>query len=638
LYLPLKDQIKDLFSDEKVQKYLANHNLNRVRGTDSISDVTSSKLYHQLVEQHNLSGKDLTLTWNTDGIPVFKSSRYSIWPIQSSVNELPPYLRGKHILLNGLWFGNRKPAMNTFLKPFIEECTHLENNGLTIKDESQPRKIFAMVLSADSPARAIVKNCKQFNGKHGCDWCESPGEMIDGGAPTRYYPYRGPPTMRTAAKQAQYALKSIRKNEVVKGVKGPSVIGILPTFDPVRGVAVDYMHCVCLGVIRQLVNLWMDSKQNGKPYYIGLMEREISNRLCAINVPSEISRAPRSFTDRRYWKASEWRTFIFCCLIVFQGILPPVFLKHLFLFVYGVYCLLGDSIDDSTIDSAEVCLTKFVIQVEELYGLKHCSFNVHQLVHLAQSVRDCGPLWASSAFTFESNNHFLNKMFHGTQYVPKQIVESFIRNRKIAQLSKACINEETSPLVASLYTKLRGGKSAGNEEVLADGVRGLGKERTAELTASQVLAIEQLLDIRLSNQCGFMYARFVAYNSLYSSVNYVRAKKHVNHSVSFQHDRFMYGIIIGLLSIKPECLCNVALLQYCTCKSYQVVLVQPMTVKARPLFRDNDFNTNSFFLVEVEQTGMQIAIHPSQIRKKCISLTLEGKEYFCPLPVKITDN
>lgn len=69
-----------------------------------------------------------------------------------------------------------------------------------------------------------------------------------------------------------------------------------------------------------------------------------------------------------------------------------------------------------------------------------------------------------------------------------------------------------------------------------------------------------------------------------------------------------------------------------------MVLVQPMTVKARPLFRDNDFNTNSFFLVEVEQTGMQIAIHPSQIRKKCISLTLEGKEYFCPLPVKITDN
>ena len=47
-----------------------------------------------------------------------------------------------------------------------------------------------------------------------------------------------------ATKQLQYALKSIDKNEVVKGVKGPSVISMLPSFDPVRGVAVDFMHCV----------------------------------------------------------------------------------------------------------------------------------------------------------------------------------------------------------------------------------------------------------------------------------------------------------------------------------------------------------------------------------------------------------
>ena len=36
-----------------------------------------------------------------------------------------------------------------------------------------------MVLSADSPARAIVRNCKQFNGQHGCDWCECPGETMN---------------------------------------------------------------------------------------------------------------------------------------------------------------------------------------------------------------------------------------------------------------------------------------------------------------------------------------------------------------------------------------------------------------------------------------------------------------------------
>ena len=116
------------------------------------------------------------------------------------------------------------------------------------------------------------------------------------------------------------------------------------------------------------------------PYYIGNKEHEINLRLEAIEVPREISHAPHSVTDRKYWKASEWRTFIFYCLVVLHGILPRKFLQHFFLFVHGVYCLLGDSIKQSTINVAEVCLTRFVIQTEDLYGLKSCSFNVHQLV------------------------------------------------------------------------------------------------------------------------------------------------------------------------------------------------------------------------------------------------------------------
>ena len=121
----MEDQIKDLLCDDKVKKYLTNHNINRIRTTGTISDTTSGLLYRELVEKHNFSNNDLSLTWNTDGIPVFESSRYSIWPIQSSINELPPHLRGKHVLLNGLWFGDRKPAMNTFLKPFVEAILKL---------------------------------------------------------------------------------------------------------------------------------------------------------------------------------------------------------------------------------------------------------------------------------------------------------------------------------------------------------------------------------------------------------------------------------------------------------------------------------------------------------------------------------
>ena len=399
------------------------------------------------------------------------------------------------------------------------------------------------------------------------------------------------------------------------------------------------MLCVCLGVTRQFVNLWMDSRHHEKNFYIGRSEKEIDARLHLTEVPGEISRAPRSIADRNHWKASEWRAFILYSLVILRGILPSTYLKHFFLFVYGVYSLLGDSITKDAINSAEASLTKSVIEVEELYGLRYCTFNVHQLIHLAQSVRDCGPLWASAAFIFESNNHTVQKLFHGTQHIPRQIVETYVITKRIPVLAKQCINEESCPAVYQLFQKLRDVKSFDNDVSLSEGVRGVGKERAIQLTASQVLAVQDLIGIEVKTRCGLMYSRFVAHKKMYSSIEYVRAKRHINRNITFEHCLYKYGIILGLLIIKPECLCTLEQLQYCNCSSYNVVLVQPNIVHGRPLYRDPDFKLDSFFLAEVEHTTVQIiAIYPSQIKKKCILLKLDGKKYFCPLPYNINDN
>ena len=77
----MEDQIKDLLHNEKVKKYLTNRS-DRNQAGGPISDVTSSVLYQELLSKHNFSNNDFSLTWNTDGIPVFESSRFSIWPIQ----------------------------------------------------------------------------------------------------------------------------------------------------------------------------------------------------------------------------------------------------------------------------------------------------------------------------------------------------------------------------------------------------------------------------------------------------------------------------------------------------------------------------------------------------------------------------
>ena len=637
IYIPLQQQIETLLSDSKIFPHLTNRNLEFSLKSNTVTDITTSALYKNLICKHGLGPNDMSLTWNTDGIPVFKSSNYAIWPLQAFVSELPPYLRSKNILLLGLWFG-KKPVMNIFLHPFVEECRKLELHGFTFGNEVLSRKVFSLLLSSDSPARALVRNVKQFNGQYGCDWCEFEGEVVpgNGGPPVRYYPHRTPVIMRTAKKQAAYALEAT-PSDPVKGVKGMSLADMLPTFDTVRGTVTDYMHSVCQGVVRLMVDLWVDSKHHGEEYYIGQKVKLVDERLQLISPPSEMHRSPRSLSQRHFWKASEWRAFILYSLVILQGVLPACYLNHFFLFVYGIYTLLGDSISVESIALSELCLTKFVIKMEELYGLSKCKFNVHCLTHLAHCVRDCGPLWATSTFTFESHNHVLLNLFHGTQCVPQQISHMFLLKYKVASMTRSCMDGDSSASVKDLLVRL-------NDAVRHKHKNGsgcltpLGCEKMVKLDARRIVALQNLLNVEVKNDSGKCYDRFVYNHQVYSSVNYVRSKRHKNHSVTFNHPVFKCGEILGLLSVKPLCECPLSLSQYCKCSLYTVVLVKPLHASHRVLYRDIEFNVSSKFIMEVEETNHIVALYPSQIERKCISLCLENKTYFCPLPYRINDD
>lgn len=60
-----------------------------------ISDFTDGRLYKDLYE--SLPAEDersfITTNFNSDGVPLFESSKCSIWPIQLIVNELPFHVR-----------------------------------------------------------------------------------------------------------------------------------------------------------------------------------------------------------------------------------------------------------------------------------------------------------------------------------------------------------------------------------------------------------------------------------------------------------------------------------------------------------------------------------------------------------------
>lgn len=92
----------------------------------------------------------------------------------------------------------------------------------------------------------------------------------------------------------------------VCGIKAPSPLLQLPNFDVVSGIAIDVMHCVYLGVVKQLIGLWFNSKHSGQRWYCGNRVAVVDKRLLEIKPPSVITRIPRSIQHHvKFWKGNQ---------------------------------------------------------------------------------------------------------------------------------------------------------------------------------------------------------------------------------------------------------------------------------------------------------------------------------------------
>lgn len=90
-------------------------------------------------------------------------------------------------------------------------------------------------------------------------------------------------------------------------------------------------------------------------------------------------------------------------------------------------------------------LSDFVLQMEDLYGKGAMTFNVHQLLHLPKSMAELGPLWAHSAFIFETGNGILLKLISSANGVPAQVCERFVmkmQTMKLFNTLKMSVNTE----------------------------------------------------------------------------------------------------------------------------------------------------------------------------------------------------
>jgi len=339
---------------------------------------------------------DLKLQIGIDGLPLFGSSTASAWPILArTINTMQP-------MCIGMYYGDGKPNLNNFLHGLVEELPQLKEGKVIAGDI---RRVSSVVFIADAVARSFLQGIKGHNSFDGCGYCRIDGERCDN---RTIFPFVDA-TPRTNEAYAS-------SNEENQESESPllSVCSFIDAFPP------DYMHCVCLGVVRKLLHVWVSGGKTSvgrKLSSSGISSLNEKIMEVAFFVPSDFQRRLRSLRHLKIFKATEFRLFVlYLGPVVLRNVLPEIQYKHFLLLHFGIYCLCSDR-SHELVDVAHSCLELFCSQLEELYGAECQTYNFHVIRHLAQYVRQLGPLDSFSAFAFESFLHQLKKRVKPTRYV-----------------------------------------------------------------------------------------------------------------------------------------------------------------------------------------------------------------------------
>lgn len=93
-------------------------------------------------------------------------------------------------------------------------------------------------------------------------------------------------------------------------------------FDIIWQIVIDKMHCIDLGVVKKIFDIWLNSSNRNEPYYIGNFLSELDKRLRELKLPRTVSRVLRPLSQRDYYKAYEWKYLLqFAAFPILDGIL-----------------------------------------------------------------------------------------------------------------------------------------------------------------------------------------------------------------------------------------------------------------------------------------------------------------------------
>lgn len=179
----------------------------------------------------------------------------------------------------------------------------------------------------------------------------------------------------------------------------------IPDFDPISQVLLDYMHLLCNGCMKTLLERRLGQKRK-KGKLKAKDRKQLIRLLSKLNgsIPNEFQRKNLDGSDVSRWKATQFRFFLlYVGAIILRSVLSKEYYSNFLKLSVASRILCHPTLAVTHVDQARQLLRQFFSKLPQLYENDFQVMNFHNTIHLADDVEKMqGPLTAYSAFPFEN--------------------------------------------------------------------------------------------------------------------------------------------------------------------------------------------------------------------------------------------
>lgn len=241
----------------------------------------------------------------------------------------------------------------------------------------------------------------------------------------------------------RYTVNKIARNDELdkhekKGFKGVSNLLSLENFNFIEQNPAEYMHSVCLGLTKRLVELTFDvGEVRAKTSKRKLSDTNKFNLLIKqVQVVREFSRRCRNL-DLGIIKAQEYRNLVLFFFILIIECIDDDYPKEKIIWLNLAYMIRACVIPNIEFDcinrvNIKNACKKFYSLFEKSFGKNNCTYSVHIVPSHLLKIRGENPLTERSAFKYENFYSEMKNLFQaGTSSPLKQILQNTAMKRSL---------------------------------------------------------------------------------------------------------------------------------------------------------------------------------------------------------------